>query len=161
MDIFYTYCNPQWNLIFNFLHLIICWLLWFKVFVLFTSVCQNSHWLINMPLGSHKAILCDLNTYFKVSTCFPNRFHLCRLLRSWKNVSYSVEPFLFGLSVFWDNISCFFTLFHTFSHLLIMPAHRVYFILEQSMMLYLSQAISALPLYFWFIAVQTFLLLNT
>lgn len=72
MDIFYAYCNPQWNSIFfNFLHLIICWLLWFKVFVLFTSVCQNSHWPINMPLGSHKAILCGLNTYYKLSTCFP------------------------------------------------------------------------------------------
>lgn len=80
MDIFYTYCNPQWNLIFvNFLHLIICWLLWFKVFVLFASVCQNSHWLINMHRGSHKAILCGLNTYNKVSTCFPYCIHLFNL----------------------------------------------------------------------------------
>lgn len=112
MDIFYTYCNPPWNLIFiNFLHLIICWVLWFKVLCLI-HICLSEFPLANKYApGKSQSHTLWSECLHKGSTCFPNCLHLCHLLSSWKNVSSSVEPSLFGLSVFWDNVPC---LLHSF-----------------------------------------------
>lgn len=73
----------------------------------------HTSWLINMPLGSHKAILCilytcwqDVHPSFSVSNC-------SMFWTVWRTIFSSVESFLFGFSVIWIPFLAYHTLLLT------------------------------------------------